>query len=1160
MKRKLFTILAHLFLMSFVVYSQTWNTQVSGTTQNLRSVHFPTAQNGWAVGDGATIRATSNGGQTWSAQTSPFSNTLRDVTFLSATTGFIVGDGGLIIRTTTGGTSWGAPSVTYINSPNIHGISFGSSTTGYAVGTSGSWFKTTNGGANWAQQSNLIGATFNNWFKVFFINANTGWAVGAAGAVARTTNGGTSWTATSIGVVTDMNDVYFVSTTQGWAVGNNGVIRTTTDGGVTWVAQTSGTTQNLFHVQFVSTTQGWAVGNGGTILTTTNGGTTWTAQTSGTTNLLLGLHMNSSTQGWAVGTTGTVLSFCSAPTQPGTISGPASICPSVTATYSVAPVGGANFYTWSIPSGWTGTSSTNTISVTSGTASGTFSVYAHSGGCRSLVRTLSVTTLTVPAQPGAISGLINVCQSATEIYSVTPVAGATTYSWAIPATWAGTSTTNSISTTVGTVNGNIAVRAGNGTCWSTIRTKAVNTNSIPAQPGAIAGNTLVCPFSANTYSVAPVAGATNYVWQKPVGYGGTSGSNSINLTISSAPGTITVSAMNGICASPSRTLAITLHTVPAMPSNVFGPNTACINSTTIYSVTPISGATTYSWTLPGTWTGTSTTNTISALIGAAGGSVFVAAGNSNCYTQSTYKTVSVTTSPTVVVSSSTSNICPGTSVGLSATGATTYTWNTGSTSASINVTPTLSTTYTVTGTTGGCTNSKTISITVSPTPTVNTTASSATICSGGSSTLTATGASSYTWNTGATTAAIAVSPSVATTYTVTGSNGTCSSSRTITIYNDTPNLLVNSTATTICTGGSSTLTASGASTYSWSTGATGNSLVVSPSSNTTYSVIGINGICSATSAISINVSSAISVNIIPSASVSCSGAPVVLTANGASTYTWNTGSNSTTISVTPSVSTNYTVNGTSGTCSGSTVITIGVSTNPSVSSITSNSTTCATAIPQSATLTASGASTYSWSTGAGSASTVVSPSITTTYTVTGTNASGCSNTSQITVTVHPLPTVNVITSSPVICTQPTQQTATLTASGASTYSWNTGATTAIVAVSPSTTTTYTVTGYDANGCENTSVFTQSVSVCSGLEEQVISNEFTVYPNPNNGSFSIRTSIGGVFEIYNQLGQVIFNFEKEEGVEETIKIDNLAEGVYYMHSNSAKLHKKIIVTK
>ncbi|HRD37861.1 MAG TPA: hypothetical protein PLC65_04455, partial [Bacteroidia bacterium] len=69
MKRKLFTILAHLFLMSFVMYSQTWNTQTSGTTQNLRSVHFPTAQNGWAVGDGATIRVTSNGGQTWSAPT-----------------------------------------------------------------------------------------------------------------------------------------------------------------------------------------------------------------------------------------------------------------------------------------------------------------------------------------------------------------------------------------------------------------------------------------------------------------------------------------------------------------------------------------------------------------------------------------------------------------------------------------------------------------------------------------------------------------------------------------------------------------------------------------------------------------------------------------------------------------------------------------------------------------------------------------------------------------------------------------------------------------------------------------------------------------------------------------------------------------------------------
>lgn len=1158
MKRKFYAIITHLFLMNVVMYSQSWNTQTSGTTQNLRAVHFPTAQNGWAVGDGATIRVTNNGGQTWSAQTSPFSNINRDVHFVSSTTGFIVGDAGLLIRTTNSGSTWAAPTITYLGSFNVHGIHFGSSTVGYAVGTGGNWMKTTNGGANWAQQSALIGNTSNNWYKVFFANATTGWAVGAGGVVARTTNG-TSWTTASIGVATDINDVYFTSTTQGWAVGNNGVIRTTTDGGVTWTAQTSGTTQNLQHVQFVSATEGWAVGANGVILTTTNGGSTWATQVSGTTNLLLGLHMNSSTQGWAVGVTGTILSFCTAPAQPSVISGPTSVCPGSINTYSIPTVAGANFYTWSLPAGSTGSSSTNTISVTAGTTSGTFSVYAHSGGCRSLVRTLSVTSLTVPAQPGTISGSNNVCESATQIYSVAAVAGATTYSWALPATWAGTSTTNSISTTIGTVNGNVAVRAGNGTCWSAFRTLAVNVNTLPAQPGPISGNATVCPNSVNVYSISPVSGATNYLWQKPVGMGGSSGSNTISLTIG-VVGTITVSAMNSICSSPPSTFAVNLYTVPATPPTISGPNLACINGTQIYSVTPISGATTYSWSLPGTWSGTSTTNTINATVGVTGGTVSVRSGNSNCYSTAATKTVSVTASPTVAVSSTTTNICPGTSVGLSASGATTYTWNTGATSASINVVPTVNTTYTVTGSASGCTDSKTISITVSPTPTVNATASSATICSGGTSTITASGATSYTWNTGATTAAIAVSPSVATTYTVIGSNGTCIASRTITIYNNTPNLLVNSTASTICTGGSSTLTANGASTYSWSTGATGSSIVVSPSSNTTYSVIGINGICSATSAVSINVSSAISMNIIPSASVSCSGAPVILTANGASTYTWNTGSNSTTISVTPSVSTNYTVNGNSGTCSGSTVITIGVDTNPTVSSITSHSTTCATIVPQSATLTASGALTYLWSTGANAASTVVSPSVTTTYTVTGTNASGCNNTSQITVTVNPLPTVNVITSNPVICSQPTQQTATLTASGATTYSWNTGATTAVVAVSPSTTTSYTVIGTDGNGCSNSSVITQSVSLCTGVEEQVANLDFSVYPNPSNGSFTIRTSIGGVFELYNQLGQSIMKFEKEEGVDETIKVENVAEGVYYLHSQSAKLHKKIVVTK
>jgi hypothetical protein len=118
----------------------------------------------------------------------------------------------------------------------------------------------------------------------------------------------------------------------------------------------------------------------------------------------------------------------------------------------------------------------------------------------------------------------------------------------------------------------------------------------------------------------------------------------------------------------------------------------------------------------------------------------------------------------------------------------------------------------------------------------------------------------------------------------------------------------------------------------------------------------------------------------------------------------------------------------------------------------------------STTLTATGAVTYVWNTGATTDAITVSPTTTTTYTVTGTDANGCVNTDQVTVTVNPLPVVDAgpdVT----ICSG---GSTILTATGAASYVWDNGAgITASVTVSPTTTTTYTVTGTDANGCVNT---------------------------------------------------------------------------------------------
>ena len=124
------------------------------------------------------------------------------------------------------------------------------------------------------------------------------------------------------------------------------------------------------------------------------------------------------------------------------------------------------------------------------------------------------------------------------------------------------------------------------------------------------------------------------------------------------------------------------------------------------------------------------------------------------------------------------NMCAGSSTTLTAFGATTYSWNTGATSASIAVSPSVTTNYVVTGYNGNCANTLTINVTVNPQPTLTAVSSSSMICAGQSVTLTANGAASYTFNPGNITGnPIAVSPSVTTTYNVFGVDGNgCSDS------------------------------------------------------------------------------------------------------------------------------------------------------------------------------------------------------------------------------------------------------------------------------------------------------------------------------------------------------------------------------------------------
>ena len=115
----------------------------------------------------------------------------------------------------------------------------------------------------------------------------------------------------------------------------------------------------------------------------------------------------------------------------------------------------------------------------------------------------------------------------------------------------------------------------------------------------------------------------------------------------------------------------------------------------------------------------------------------------------------------------------------------------------------------------------------------------------------------------------------------------------------------------------------------------------------------------------------------------------------------------------------------------------------------------------SISLSATGGVSYTWNNGVNN-SVVFTPTATQTYTVTGVDANGCTNTDQVLVTVNALPTVDAGINQTVCA----GSSVVLSGSGAASYTWNNGVTNSVAFLS-TTTQTYTVTGIDANGCSNT---------------------------------------------------------------------------------------------
>jgi len=448
---------------------------------------------------------------------------------------------------------------------------------------------------------------------------------------------------------------------------------------------------------------------------------------------------------------------------------------------------------------------------------------------------------------------------------------------------------------------------------------------------------------------------------------------------------------------------------------------------------------------------------------------------------------------------------------------------------------------------------------VTSAPTADFNASSSTACTAQTVTFTdaSIGATSWSWDFG-----VGATPPTATgagphnvTYASGGSktisltiNGGSSTTEnvTVTAAPSTPTISAGS-STTFCAGGNVVLTSSAPSGNVWSNGATTNSITVSTAGS--YTVTTTSGTCIS----SPSAATVVTVNPLPATpTISaggpisfCTGGNVVLTSSSASGNIWSNGA--TTQSTTVSTSNSYTVSVNNGTCTSnsSAPITVSVTTTPSTPTITAGGPTtfCAGG---SVVLSSSSPTLNTWSNGATTQSITVTSA--NNYTVAAGNI-GCSATSApITVTVNPLPTVTFgalsqicVYNSPFTLTQGSPSGGTYTGAGVSGGMFN-----------PTTagtgTRTITYTYIDGNGCSNSANSNIVVDGCLSIEEEN-GNSMSVYPNPSNGMFTLKSEgyILNSVSVYNQIGQLVYNRTSDQ-IEEEINLMNFETGVYTIRVN------------
>ena len=643
-------------------------------------------------------------------------------------------------------------------------------------------------------------------------------------------------------------------------------------------------------------------------------------------------------------------------------------------------------------------------------------------------------------------------------------------------------------------------------------------------------NTVLCDGDTLTLGAASTVGYT-YVWSPGTGLSSTVSSSPLLTVSNPGPGVVSqyytvTTTWNGCTSRDSAN--ITINPLPVVATTA-SQNPICFGQSTIMTA---SGANSYNWALltsPGTSIGTGAALNVSP--GVTTSYLVTGTSSATCVNTDTI-TITVNQLPNVAISAANDTICDGDTIQLNAGGASTYTWivqggGSAGTGTSISVSPSATTTYILNGTDANlCNNSDTITITVNPAATITGISGTVSLCPG------VTGVPYWVNN-----------PNSTSTYSWTVQNGIITGGQgNDTIYVDwdtagagnvtvieitdrgcqsDPIVLptnINVILTPAAPTGPTTLCANQAqsqvyssintpgSVYNWF--ANGGTIVNGNGTSTVTVDWNITGpaivalwyeeTSTTLDTVCFGVSDTIYVSISPVPQTSAisgnssicesdTGLFNVINTTG-STYQWTiTGGAVLTGNGSNSISANWTGSGAavvsvtetnSYGCTGNPV-TYNVTVNPlPPADAGTNATICS---GDSASLQASGGTSYSWSPSTGLdnpgvANPYAFPTATTTYTVLVTDGNGCKNTDDVIVFVNPLPIVSAGSNTAICIGTPT----TLNASGGVNYSWSptTGLSDPLIfnpQANPSATTIYTVVATDANGCSNSSSVTVTVN-------------------------------------------------------------------------------------